>query len=120
MVKKTGSPGSTPARIELEEVIGQCWVAFGQGTGSLGISRSGVAAGRSLFQRYASQEHIEAWDKDALPALEFVRAMGRLAAQLATAEGLTFILEKHFNTAALKVLEQAESGRSIDQCPYCR
>ncbi len=119
MSTNAGSSKAAQFEVELEEIIGQCWVAFGQGTGSVNVSRVGVAAGRRLFlERYNTAENRRNWDQDALRVLEFVRAIGRLAAQRATAEGLTVIHERQFQQAAEQVLGEARM-MALSQCPYC-
>jgi hypothetical protein len=104
---------------DIEDIVGQCWVAFGQGAGSMKVSREAIAAGRKHYTDYFSN-HIATWDDDSLQMLEFVQAAGRLAAHLATFEGFAVIGPRHLQRATVKIFRKAEERHfAMGDCPYC-
>ncbi len=76
----------------VEDILGQFYFALGQGAGAMRIQRSAIAA---LRARYADPiaANVAHWKSGAPNVLAFVTQVGRLAAQLATAAGRTFISE---------------------------
>lgn len=82
----------------VEDILGQFYFALGQGAGAMRIQRSAIAA---LRARYADPiaENVTHWKSGAPNVLAFVTQVGRLAAQLATAAGRTFISEADFTQA---------------------
>ena len=105
--------------VDVEEIVGQCWIVFGQGAGSMGVLREAITAGRKQYIKLFGR-HAETWDSDALEVLEFVRAAGRLAAQMAADDGLGAIGAKHLKRAALRVFRLGERRVfPLADCPYC-
>lgn len=82
----------------VEDILGQFYFALGQGAGAMRIQRSAIAA---LRARYADPiaANVAHWKSGAPNVLAFVTQVGRLAAQLATAAGRTFISEADFTQA---------------------
>jgi len=92
---------TTPVTINaqsVEDILGQFCFALGQGAGAMRIQRSAIAA---LRARYADPigANVARWKSGAPNVLAFVTQVGRLAAQLATAAGRTFISEADFTQA---------------------
>lgn len=105
-----------------EDILGQFYCAFGQGAGSVRISRSAIA---SFRRRYF--DPIKAspgpWKAVAPNVLAFVAQVGRLAALLATQAGRTAIHAADFAQARRMV--EASVHRSADTAniliagPHC-
>jgi hypothetical protein len=74
-----------------EEIMGQIYIAFGQGAGSMRVSRKTCA---ELRKRYYPKiaKALDHWDREGAQALERVRALGRMIAAEATAKGLSAII----------------------------
>ncbi len=87
---------------EIDLMLGQALVALGQGMGAIRFPRQTVAAARAHFLGMAKRASAT-WDRDAVEALERVRMIGRLAAQLAVARGDVHVVEADFATAARSV-----------------
>jgi hypothetical protein len=67
---------TVPAADDMDPVMGQVLISFGQGTGTIRVSRAGVAV---LRQRYGRRTDVLAtWDAIAPQVLERIRAMGRM------------------------------------------
>lgn len=90
-------------------LLGQACVAFGQGTGAMRVSRQAVAALRERYGAVLTAEVVRQWDTVAVQALERLRAVGRLAAHLATAAARTAIAREDFLRAALAVEEESDT-----------
>lgn len=75
---------------DYEDIMGQIYIAFGQGAGNLRVSRKTCA---ELRKRYYPKiaKALDLWDKEGAQALERVRALGRMIAAEATARGLSAI-----------------------------
>lgn len=82
----------------VDDILGQFYFALGQGAGAMRIQRSAIAA---LRARYAEPigANVAHWKSGAPNVLAFVTQVGRLAAQLATGAGRTFISEADFTEA---------------------
>lgn len=93
----------------VDDILGQFYFALGQGAGAMRIQRSAIAA---LRARYAEPiaANVAHWKSGAPNVLAFVTQVGRLAAQLATAAGRTFISDADF-TEARTVVEAGRQGR---------
>lgn len=102
-------PAVDPERV----ILGQGFVAFGQGTGAMRVSRQAVAAFSERYGVVLTAEVIQRWDAVAVQVLERLRAVGRLAAHLATGAARTAINREDFLRAAAAV--EAESD--TDLCP---
>ena len=102
-----------PASYEHEDILAQVFMAFGQGAGTMHATPAAVRAGRL---KYGPTLKVQNWDADAPQVLEFARALGRVAANLAAQEGSTAIDEQHFRRASELVI-----GHQIGpwSCPYC-
>jgi hypothetical protein len=101
------------------DILGQYYFAFGQGANSMRVSRRVT---RALRDRYWEFIKPGEWDKDiAAYVLDLFRAIGRLAAQSATEEGVPTIRESDFNRAAETVEDEAEATtRSSTLGKYCK
>jgi hypothetical protein len=73
-----------------DTLLALAFIAFGQGTGPVRVSRAGASVLRS---HYTARTDLvsAAWEKVAVQTLERVRAMGRMAARLATGRGATAV-----------------------------
>ncbi len=81
-----------------EEILGQFYFALGQGAGAMRIQRSAITALRTRYAEPIAQ-NVNRWKSGAPNVLAFVTQVGRLAAQLATGAGRTFIAEADFTQA---------------------
>ncbi len=81
-----------------EEILGQFYFALGQGAGIMRIQRSAI---RALRTRYAEPiaANVDRWKSAAPNVLAFVSQVGRMAAQLATGAGRSYIAEADFTKA---------------------
>ena len=107
---------------ERENILGQFIYAFGQGAGSIRVSRGAIAA---LRRRYAApvQSSMSSWDTTAAYVLPLLGQVGRLAALLATQAGRPFIAEADFTLARRqvehKVHQDAEQSGRLIAGPFC-
>ena len=89
---------------EAELILGQMLVAFGAGVGFMRVSRQTVAAFRRGHAEIARDIISEgAWDEDGVHLLEHVRAVGRLAANLAVTRGDVGVTEGDLKDAFANV-----------------
>jgi hypothetical protein len=93
-------------------VMAQMFVAFGQGTGSVRVSRDACAAFHSRYYDWIDEALLAAWGNEAVQILERVRAIGRSLAFQASLEGQTAI----DGSTVLAVARAVEEGES---CPWC-
>jgi len=85
---------------EAELILGQMLVAFGAGVGFMRVSRQTVAAFRKGHGKIARDIISKgAWEEDGVHLLEHVRAVGRLAANLAVNRGDVGVTEGDLNDA---------------------
>lgn len=82
-----------------DDLLGQAFVAFGQGTGGIRVRRETITAIRMRYGPLVD-EAMKHWEEDAPQALERVRATGRVASLLATQEGRLAITAQDFRDAA--------------------
>jgi hypothetical protein len=87
---------------QVEEMLGQVLVVFGQGTGVIRIPRTTVAAIRDRYLAMKDRALL-VWEKEAAEALDRVRIVGRLAAQNAVARGSNEVSVDDFVAAARTV-----------------
>jgi len=95
---------------QVEEMLGQVLIVFGQGTGAIRIPRKTVAAIRSRYIAMKDRA-LPVWDTEAVEALDRVRIVGRLAAQRAVGRGANEVSAEDFLAAAGTV--EPESRTSI-------
>ena len=74
----------------IEQILGQAFVALGQGTNGVRVSLEAVALARAVC-RPVLEEVRDRWPQVVDAALEVVRTIGRVAAHLATEHGKTEI-----------------------------
>lgn len=96
-----------------EEAMGQIFVAYGHGTGSLRTSRATVAALRGRYFGQLDTMTEATWEQEAVEILERIRAIGRLAAQKAIERGDTVVSPTDFDPAASTV----EVTSQTEYCP---
>jgi len=85
---------------EEELILDQMLVAFGAGVGFMRVSRQTVGAFRKTHEGIAREIISEgAWAEDGVHLLEHVRAVGRLAANLAVNRGDVGVTEGDLNGA---------------------
>jgi len=110
-VKENSDKGMDKGMDLREVAMAQIYVAFGQGTGEIRVSREACAA---LGAQVKAQLDImiKGWDTDAVQILERIRAIGRGARQLAVSRYDTVISGKDVETAAPRVKE-------VSATPFC-
>ncbi len=90
-------------------ILAQALVAFGQGTGSMRVSRDACEVFIDHYEpMIKSKNVVKTWDEDGAQALERVRLIGRLAAQHAISKASSVIRDDHVKTAIAPV-EQASA-----------
>jgi hypothetical protein len=102
---------STPE--QRDAIYHQMLVAFGQGTGSMRVSRSATEALRSRYQGWVDDNVVGQWDAAGTHVLERLRAIGRKAGSSAAAAGRTMITDADVAPAMTTV----ESASRTDLCP---
>lgn len=106
------------------EILYQCFIAFGHGTGGLRVGRHTCM----VFQDYLlsaleneqkAETLVTTWGTSEIGTqiLERVRAMGRTAAILASAEGKTVIRPTHLREATRRVTQS--SSDEPTPTPFC-
>jgi hypothetical protein len=105
-------PSDSPSFTQ-DDILAQVYMAFGQGTATMLATPAALRAGRTEYVKTFEPEN---WLTDAPVALEYARALGRVAAHLAVQKGATAIDEEHFMRAAEMV-----RGNQVWPCfcPYC-
>ena len=101
------------------EIFGQYVYAFGHGAGDMHVHRRTIVA---LYDRYVGSIDETTWSKDAVHVLNWIRTIGRLAAQTSLTRGAIVIEEEDFTTAAKTVeawVERHEPGFSPTAGKYC-
>ena len=91
-------PRGGDGKPDLETVLAQFYIAFGQGAGSLFVAPDCIAAGRAEVEKNI-WPRIKQWDAVALSALEYARSVGRVSAHLAVADGMNVIHALHYEKA---------------------
>jgi hypothetical protein len=104
------------ADVDVELIIGQCWVAFGGGAGHIRVSRSVIAYGRNMFLGIIA-ERQGSWEQESASVLEVAALVGRLSAQLAVADGFWMIREQDLQEALRRV--RAGMMSLYGGTPYC-
>ena len=95
-------------------IMAQISIAFGQGTGAIRVSQAAALELRRWYWDAITEEIIGTqWELWSLQVLDRIRAIGRLAALMATEEGSVRISADQVYEAAVKV--QIESDTSL--CP---
>jgi len=78
--------GTTNKGQELDVVLVHCAIAFGQGSGNIGISEDGVQRLLELFRPMLAH-HAGNWKEGSGLYLGYAKSIGRLAAHLALDAG---------------------------------
>jgi hypothetical protein len=108
------SPGDAP---DIDVLVTQLLIAFGQGTGSLYIHPDVISQARRTYRPIVA-DALASWSATAIQAHEYARALGRIAGHLAVGEGLDIVLIKHVDAAAAML--RANSGTTAcANCPFC-
>jgi hypothetical protein len=98
---------------DLHDILALIHMAFGQGAGTMIATPEAVRAGEAAYEKVLSPRN---WDENALAVLEYSRAVGRVAAHIATDAASPIIDAKHVRAAIKKVgVNQAGPVR----CPFC-
>jgi hypothetical protein len=87
---------------EVEQILGQFFVAFGQGTGCVRVKRETIAAIRNHYIGMI-ETYSQSWEEDAVQVLERVRTVGRLAALNSLQQGSSAISPEHFLDATGRI-----------------
>ena len=124
--KGAGAPVALIAKVTVDQILDQCLVAYGRGTGSLPSTGGAVASLRAHFKprfKKALKKDPKRWlDKDASHALEKIfvlrccEAIGRLAASKATARGALAISTADADSARAEVVLANPGPRPGDWC----
>lgn len=101
-----------------DEIMGQIYIAFGQGTGQMRVShRVGTALKNRYFKFITEDVKNAEWEKEGVQALERIRALGRLMATRTMLSGKTVISDDIFVEAAVAIeLESLPPGLSSSLC----
>lgn len=103
-------------RASVDEMLGQAFVAIGQGSAGVMLTRDAV---REVRKRYVPvlRENAAEWDGHAVAAFEFARGLGRLAAHRALAAHRNEIRATDIRYAAGRV---SRASLTIEKpCPFC-
>jgi len=100
-----------------EDVLGQFYVAFGQGAGHVRVRREAIAALRDRYFIPIRTAPVR-WEAVANNVLSLVAQVGRLAALLATQNGRTAISADDF-TAARLCIEGRVREQELKAGPFC-
>lgn len=93
----------------------QLVAAFGQGTGTMNITRDAMSAiANTYWPIINSQTNL---DTGLLQALEYARGLGRAAAARALANGYNLVRPEDFQAAADAF--QPHRVAALQDCPYC-
>jgi hypothetical protein len=95
-----------------ETVMGQLFIALGQGTGAVRVSRAAVQAFYVHYRSSLTDGFVGNWETLAVQVLERVRAVGRRAAQTAIERGQTAI-------GAEETVRAAWAVTTTEDCPFC-
>jgi len=93
-------------------IMAQIFVAFGQGTGSVRVSRGACAALHRRYYGWIGESILAIWESEAVQILERVRTIGRRLAVEAGLDGRGEIGSQGIEAAARGV----EEG---EDCPFC-
>lgn len=101
-----------------EEIMGQIYMAFGQGTGQMRVSHTvGTALKGRYFKFINDKVKQTEWEKEGVQALERIRALGRLMATRTMLSGKTVISDEFFVEAALAIeTESLPPGLASSLC----
>jgi hypothetical protein len=80
---------------DVEQILGQFYVAFGQGAGCVRVKRETIGAIREHYIGLI-EKNASSWEADAVQVLERVRTVGRLSALTAVQDGASAISREHF------------------------
>ncbi len=94
---------------DIEDILGQFYIAFGQGLGSLRVSRRTAAALRERYLMVINSVILEEWDSIGSEVLERVRAVGRMAAIRAATVGRTYVVPEDFIESSRAVERESET-----------
>jgi hypothetical protein len=104
-----------------EDILGQFFVAFGQGAGQMRVRRTAIAALRNRYADPIRAAKVD-WDSVAPSVLGLVAQVGRLAALIATQAGRAAICESDFTrarqTVEANVHHRSDAGVLITG-PFC-
>lgn len=106
---------------EHDDVMGQIYIAFGQGAGNLRVSRKTCAELRDRYYKLIDNA-LPQWGAEGAQALERIRALGRMMAAEATNQGLSAVM--HTGDAFKKCAEKVEqvsgvTGGTEDATIFC-
>jgi hypothetical protein len=91
-----------------EEILGQIYVAFGQGTGTMRVSHSVCSALKGRYARFITDDVKNTlWETEGVQALERIRALGRLMAVKTSMSGKTVIQDDIFAASAQTIEEES-------------
>lgn len=91
-----------------EEIMGQIYVAFGQGTGNMRVSHKVCGALKGRYARFITDDvKNKLWETEGVQALERIRALGRLMAVKASLAGKTVIQDDIFTTSAQAIEQES-------------
>ena len=104
-------------RIE-QAIMAQILVAFGQGAGTHRVSRAACLALIDRYEPLAGQPSVhDIWDEEGVQALERIRAIGRLAAQMTTTDGRTTISAEDTSKSTVSVERKSRTKICSDWPP---
>jgi hypothetical protein len=98
-------------------LITQLLIAFGQGAGGLHVHPAVITEAGKEF-RALVMKALDNWPTIAIRALEYARALGRVAGHLAVGEGYDIVLLRH-TVKAIAMLRRNKDENVCATCPVC-
>ena len=118
--KRKSTPTGADATL-VANILGQFCYAFGQGAGSVHVMREAIQALRHRYEPYiaaATPNGDDAlWVEQGIHVLEYMRAEGRMAANLVSDSGRWKITRRDFLKAARTVERHARHNPKADTGP---
>jgi hypothetical protein len=105
--------GNSPANM-----LDQCLVAFGQGSGPLLISQAAIDAMKAQYEPIFAL-YDGNWDDDRATVFMYAQMLGRLSAEKALGDGSIQIERDHFVSALRDFQSRAGVAGGWRACPVC-
>ncbi len=100
----------------VHEILTQMFVAFGQGAGTLPVSREVIRAGTREYAALV-RANLDRWPTIEHQTLEYARGLGRVAAHLALHDAAHSVGEEHYRDAVERFAATASAVEY--ECPFC-
>ncbi len=101
---------------QVHEILAQIFIAFGQGAGTMTVSREAIRAATRTYTSLV-QANVTKWRDIELQTLEYARSLGRVAAHLALRDGSQVVRDEHYREASERF---AAAATELEyDCPFC-